>query len=413
MSRPLSSLLCCLVFSVACRSEPSPPRPVATTTASPTASTAPSAPTTGATDAEVEAFLNAPTDAAPKFTPPLQEALLAKLGTCTLDAWWPQATCEPFKRWRQATAKAALDDKPRSKEMALKYLASDKPAVQCVAAWILGQPSGPEMTDALIDAAKAQGDPAVTACIVHHGHMMWMTSASPKVVPFLLSMAEHGDERVRLQTVDEILLRPTPFGRPFPNAVQVAGKRLDVDPSPRVKARICRELYTPEDETAIPLMEKAFKSPEAPLEVKKACFDGIASAWATQPRHAKPSRAAYTLTLAILARKPRSTSAELTDGLTVLIGARSEGGGKSEEAWSKEVKPWLDLTRVQAALEDFAGDAAVGEEARYSALDALDKLKAPIATFVRLQARCKQNGDACMGRASGALLDEKVGAKKP
>jgi hypothetical protein len=404
------------VLPLGCRPEPSaakkeaPPAAKASNSAEPVASRIPF---TGATDAEVQAFLDAPRDSGLKFTPPLQEALLAKLHPCPLDAHWPQTSCEPFKRWRQATAKASLDGKAKSKQMALKYLASDKPAVQCVAASILAEAWEPDMGDALIDAAQAQRDPAVAACIVRHGHTVWMTSSSAKTTAFLLSMTEHADERVRMRALDEVLRSPSIFGKPFPDAVSVAGKRLEVDPALPVRAHICKQLFNPEDERAIAIMEKALKSPGVPPELAKACFEGIVSAWAQRPRRKKPSRAAYDLTLATLQRKPRAASIELVDGLGGIGSATAEPGGVEEETWSKEVKPWLDPTRIRAALEEFAADPAVGEEARYAALDSLDKLKAPASTFVRLRDLCKRNGDQCRGRASGVLLDEKAGGKAP
>lgn len=408
--RQVLGLMVVALLFLGCRSEPfGRTKSAVASSASPSPSATAALVSAGPTDAEVQAFLDAPAEAGAKFTPALQEALLLKLEACALDGQWPAASCEPFKRWRRATAKASLQQDPDSKTMALKHLASGKPAVQCVAASIVGESWGPDMSDALIAAAQVEREPAVVACFIRHGHTSWATSPSAKIAPFLVAMAEHADVHVRKRALDEILRPPSRLGKSMPNAVVLAARRLDSDPMRSVRAHICQHLYDPEDERAVPLMERAFMSPDAHLGLATACFEGIVSAWAQRPRRQKPSRAAYELTLKLIERKPRGDCNEFADGLAALGSAEADAPGEDEAAWTNEVEPWLDRDRLRAALEDLAGDRAVSETPRYAALTALDQLQAPAEAFARVRARCRTFGDPCRGRESGELLDRKAG----
>ncbi len=342
-----------------------------------------------------------------ELPPDIEDRLLAGLASCGMKEEAPDPDCPGVKAWKRAESERMRADKEGSKAVAQKHIAAVSPATRCAAASVLGAPWGSDATSALLAAAEKEQDPNVLSCIVRRGHASWLLYPTPAVRSFLTKMTEHPSELVRRHALARLLFRDG-IAKSFPDGFLAVAKRLDVDPSMAIRKELCQELYETEDERAIPLLAKYLEAKDTPDELYAACFGGLVEAWARNPRHEKPSRKAYELTLKLLAAKPRTRTRPTNDGLGMasLATAKTDPSDDRDKAWRKAMSPWYDPKKVLATLEDLALDAAAGDEVRHSAVYAMRDLGAPRATFVRMVQACKMQGASCTETIAHASMVE-------
>ena len=349
-----------------------------------------------ASDAAVAALEAFFADPKAPLVPSIEDALYLDLETCAMKGEEVDPDCAGYKAWRSAEGRHSRTDNVGSKRVAQGQIMSPGAATRCVAASVIAQVWGPDTTSVLLDAANKEQVPDVLACMVRRGHVTWTTYPTPAVTSFLSRMTENESEVVRRAAVGRLLF-PRGITTDYPDGFLKAADRIERDPSIALRAFVCENLYETEDERALPLFAKHLEAKDTPNELYAACFSGVVSAWARNPRHEKPSRAAYELTMKLLEAKPRTQTRPPSDGLGMvgLASATAKSDDREDQGWSKKVAPWYRPDRLRTVLEDLALDADAHVETRSSAVFVLKQLGAPKATFTRMAKACEKQGERC------------------
>jgi hypothetical protein len=333
---------------------------------------------------DIESFLN---DNSKSLTPDLYEKLVLALETCTVsDDHGIDYKCPALKNLEKARNRntSLKDLVGASSSIGKKHIGHTSPAVRLQSARMMGSIFGSNNdTQALIlEAAAKEKEPAVLKTMInvvgsrHKGN--------DGITELLMKNAEHANEKVRMESLGWFV---SSWSEGLPKTFDKVLEHLDKDPSMNVRAYLCGSLFRSYDMRALDKFEKYLNAKDTPKELFSGCWNGAIGAWTGFPLPDKPQKRAYDLTLKILNTKPRTQDRPPWSGISTLRAAKTEFKPTDSfgNAWLGKVKDWYKKDKLIAGLESLATDDQANWMARTGALDVMQELGAPKATFEGLQ----------------------------
>jgi hypothetical protein len=329
-----------------------------------------------------------------KMTADIFETGLLMLADCRLETHGIDYQCDSYKDYQKGLGHPSdLDDYKKRAEVALKYIRHKSPTVRYEAVRRassgIGLASNEASLKPILVACKAETEPQVSSsCVDSIGHA---AKDKPEVKDFVFASLDHADDRVRDRAAQVLGSR---LNQPIPGSYEKLADKVENDSTKKVKASACRALSAPEDPRALEIFEKLLESKKTDDEVRNACFEGLVRLWVGYSYPKKPNEKAYTLTMELLKKKPRTDKNPPTS-LMELGNAKTEfkDYDRAGKDWYKDAKSFYKKEDLVKVLEEIAVDADANSGARSSALYAMKSLGAK-AQLTAVAAKLKTMKDS-------------------
>lgn len=315
------------------------------------------------------------------------EAVLLGLAGCEVGLFGIERKCSEWKDFERIRRSSQALMKSAASELAVlgrKHIKHEAPAVRIQSASLMDnlfKVKSEEAQTLITEAAKVEQNPMVLKRFVR-----LLSSAIAKneaIRALIIELADHPHDKVRTEVAKALT---DSWARGTEGTLERAIKLVEVDPSPAVRVYTCKYLGTRADDRAIPTLERYLKSADTPPDLYAGCLRGLISMWSSPVPHAKPSKAAYQLTLEVLAKKPQPKD------IWMVLSALEYA---AKPIFRKRAKGWYKNEALVKLLKGFVLDKEFFWLGRSQAADVLAKLTGEAAQLeaLKVQIQASASGD--------------------
>lgn len=311
------------------------------------------------------------------------EALLLGLAHCEVGVFGVDNKCQAWKaferlrRRSRALMKTAADDLAA---LGRKHIKHEAPAVRLQSAALIDslfKDKNDEALKLIIEAAKAEQHPMVLKRFVRL--LSSAVAKNDEARALIIRLADHDNEKVRMEVAKALT---DAWARDTEGTLERAIQLVELDKSEAVRIFTCKYLGARADDRALPTLEQRL-TPKTSPNLYAACLRGLISMWSSPVPHAKPSKAAYQLTLKVLGARPQPKEV-----WTVLSGL--EWAARPE---FKARAPWYQEAALIKLLKGFVLDKGFFWLGRSQAADVLAKISADRALLEALKVKIEANAE--------------------